>query len=207
VPDQPNRSPGRPRASSQAEIEGTAIHLFLAHGYDEVTVGQIAAACGVGRATFFRYFDSKAHVVFYTFDAVLESMWTILRAAGPRRAADQAIADCVIESTRQAVANAIWLDRFVLLDTSPGLRAGAAEHWSLWVRVLSDYLNQRPGARAGTEIPHAAFAAAVREIYIEFSRHPANDQNDPERFIRELDATLRPLCRTLAPLLTARPPS
>jgi hypothetical protein len=41
----------------------------------------------------------------------------------------------------------------------------------------------------------------VREIYIEMLRRPGNDQEDPQRFVSELEAELRPLCRNLARLL------
>jgi AcrR family transcriptional regulator len=200
------RGPGRPRASSREEIERAAIELFLEHGYDEVTAERIASACGVGRATFFRYFDSKADVVFYAFDAYLAAMRTSLESAGPRRSVSRAVTDCVVESTRAAVTNPTWLRRFVLLDTSPGLRANTAEHWNSWSAVLREWLDQRLGApqQPDEALRRAAFTAAVREIYIEMLRRPDNDEDDPERFVRELESELRPLGRSLARLLNSR---
>jgi len=200
------RSPGRPRASSREEIERAAIELFLKHGYDEVTVERIASTCGVGRATFFRYFESKADVVFYAFDTYLATMRTSLEGAGPRRSIGQAVTECVVESTRVAITNPTWLRRFVLLDTSPGLRANTAEHWSSWSAVLREWLDQRLGAPQHPDEPlrRAAFTAAVREVYLEMLRRPGNDQDDPDRFVSEFAAELRPLCRSLARLLKPR---
>lgn len=199
VTDQPSRSPGRPRATTRAQIEGAAIGLFLEHGYDEVSVERIAGACGVGRATFFRYFTSKADVIFYAFETYLNTMRVSLDAAGPRRSVAQAVGDCIVESTREALENPTWLDRFVLLDTSPGLRAGTAEHWHRWSVLVRDYLDERLGDPESTaqRVRRAAFTAAVREVYIEMLRRPDTDQAHPERFLAELEAELRPLCRSL----------
>lgn len=56
------RRPGareRKRAETQTRIAETAARLATERGIAETTVEEIAAAAGIGRATFFRYFDSK----------------------------------------------------------------------------------------------------------------------------------------------------
>ncbi len=199
VTDEQVRGPGRPRATTRAQMEITAIGLFLRHGYEPVPVEQIAAACGVGRATFFRYFASKADVIFFAFEAYLDTMRESLDAAGARKPVGQAVSDCIVDSTRQALENPSWLDRFVLLDTAPGLRAGTAEHWQKWAVIVRTYLDERLGQpQTSTDlVRRAAFTAAVRDTYIEMLRRPENDQADPQRFVDELEAELRPLCRSL----------
>ena len=44
-------SRGRPVATSHAEIERVAFRLFAEHGFDTVTMADIAAEVGVGRRT------------------------------------------------------------------------------------------------------------------------------------------------------------
>ena len=59
----------RTRLAVRAELTQIALDLFLADGYDAVTVEQIAEAAGVSRRTFHRYFLSK--------DAVLTDALTV----------------------------------------------------------------------------------------------------------------------------------
>jgi AcrR family transcriptional regulator len=54
----------RSREQRSARIEEVALGLFRSRGFDQVTVEEIAAAAGVGPATFYRYFGTKEEVVF-----------------------------------------------------------------------------------------------------------------------------------------------
>ena len=55
-----------PRWDAQAEerLRTAAIDLFLEHGYEHVTVAQIADRAGLTRRTFTRYFTDKRDVLF-----------------------------------------------------------------------------------------------------------------------------------------------
>src|SRR4051794_18617666 len=64
----PPRTPSL-RAESRARVRralvDAALQLVAAHGYDETTTTEIAAAAGVSPRTFFRYFPTKERVVFF----------------------------------------------------------------------------------------------------------------------------------------------
>ena len=75
--------PGRKRVTSRAELESTAFGLFAARGFEQTTVDEIAAAAGIGRRTFFRYFPSKNDIPWGAFEAELERMRARLKAAPP----------------------------------------------------------------------------------------------------------------------------
>lgn len=49
----------RKRVETRRRIADEAVRLASAHGIAATTVDEIAAAADIGRATFFRYFDSK----------------------------------------------------------------------------------------------------------------------------------------------------
>jgi len=58
----PTTEPGlreRKRSATQRRIADAAARLASEHGLQKTTVDEIARVAGVGRATFFRYFDSK----------------------------------------------------------------------------------------------------------------------------------------------------
>jgi AcrR family transcriptional regulator len=67
---------------TEAALIDVAVAEFAARPFDQVTVGDLCAAAGVGKGTFYRYFDSKeaafldaAREVFTTVVAALEARW------------------------------------------------------------------------------------------------------------------------------------
>ncbi|MGH9079898.1 MAG: TetR family transcriptional regulator, partial [Acidimicrobiales bacterium] len=72
---------GRRPSTTRAEVARAALDLFSRQGYDQTTVSEIAAAVGVSRRTFFRYYDSKRDVVWGEFDTELARLADELRAA------------------------------------------------------------------------------------------------------------------------------
>ena len=74
---------GRRPRTTRAELERVAFALFEAKGFDETTVDDIAAAAGIGRRTFFRYYPSKNDVVWGDFDGELARLRGWLAATPP----------------------------------------------------------------------------------------------------------------------------
>jgi AcrR family transcriptional regulator len=72
---------GRPRATSARELQLIALRLFVAQGFENTTIEQIAAEAGVSERTFFRYFGSKASVLFTEFETEVEVIRAALAAA------------------------------------------------------------------------------------------------------------------------------
>lgn len=62
---------GRPPATSTDELCQIAIELFVSQGFDATSIDDIAAAAGIGRRTFFRYFETKADAVWGDFDSAI----------------------------------------------------------------------------------------------------------------------------------------
>src|SRR5215470_959598 len=57
----------RKKARTRGAIADAAISLFLAHGFDQVSVNDIAAAAEVSKPTLFRYFATKEDLVLHRF--------------------------------------------------------------------------------------------------------------------------------------------
>ena len=81
VDDAPAARTGRPQATSHRDLELVALDLFSRHGFDDVSVTDIATAAGISRRTFFRYYSSKNDAVWGEFDPLLR------RHGGPPGAA------------------------------------------------------------------------------------------------------------------------
>src|ERR1700722_18994898 len=72
----------RKRRQARQRIIQAAEELFLARGFDEVSVGDIAERAEVGRTTFFRHFGDKQEVVFAKWQELLETIAAAGQAEG-----------------------------------------------------------------------------------------------------------------------------
>ena len=77
-------TPDAPRDDQRTRVLQVAGALFADHGFDDVTMAQIAREAGVARATVFNYFGSKYAVV----EAITETVLVIYRDM-----LDEALAD------------------------------------------------------------------------------------------------------------------
>src|SRR6266511_4300118 len=71
------------RSRVRQALTSAAVELFLAKGYEETTVDEIAEAAGVARRTFFRYFRTKEDAVFPDHDECLRRVERFLAEADP----------------------------------------------------------------------------------------------------------------------------
>ena len=74
------RERGRPSATTHAAIVEAAFALFREVGFGATTMPQIAERAGIGRATVFRYFSSKADILWYSQTDTTEEFRTNLAA-------------------------------------------------------------------------------------------------------------------------------
>jgi AcrR family transcriptional regulator len=195
------RGPGRPPAASREVVEQIALELMLRDGYDAVSVDAIAAAAGIGRTTFFRYFGSKPGVIWAPFDATIAWLEEGLRNRAPDVNHLLAVREAVVSSTRSAIGSSdVWLERFRLLDTHPSLRPGAYEHWERWRNVIVHHLRDTDARVPGDTVPMAV-AGACHGVFLAELRHWQNTDDDRNGLLDRLDERLEVVCAALAPLL------
>lgn len=142
----------RTRRRAYEEITTAAMGLFLERGFPETTVDEIAAAAGISRRSFFRYFGSKEDVVIDLLVAdgdrlLLElerqpedvDVWTALTRA--LFALEETTAD---PERLLAVAQMMY--------RTPSLRARSIEKHLRWHDVLAPEVRRRLGDDAGSSL-------------------------------------------------------
>jgi mycofactocin system transcriptional regulator len=160
---------GRPPATSPRELELAALHLFSEHGFEQTTVEQIAAEAGVSSRTFFRYFDSKAAVLWHAFDAEVRALRAALAAIPEQVPLLEAIRRAVVSVNRYTAEDVPELrTRINLIGTVPALQASAAPHYDAWERAIIDFAAGRLGQEPVSLVPLAlgrATLAVCRAAY------------------------------------------
>ncbi len=175
----PARHPGRKRVTSQTELEQAAFGLFAAHGFEQTTVDEIAAAAGIGRRTFFRYFPSKNDIPWGAFELELERMRVRLKACPREVPLMDAIRLALIDFNRVSPAQVpLHRRRMELILRVPALLAHSTLRFTAWRQVIAEFVAQRSGRRpdelAPQVIAHAVLGVAVA-AYEHWLDHPAAD--------------------------------
>lgn len=73
----------RKKRQMYQDVSDIAIGLFLAKGFDAVSVAEVAAAAGISKPTLFRYFPSKEDLVLHRFADHEDEAARVVRAAVP----------------------------------------------------------------------------------------------------------------------------
>jgi mycofactocin system transcriptional regulator len=158
--------PGRRRVTSQAELEQAAFALFAAHGFEATTVDEIAAAAGIGRRTFFRYFPSKNDIPWGAFEAELDRMRVRLKACPAQVPLMEAIRVALIDFNQVAPAQVpLHRRRMELILRVPTLLAHSTLRFTAWRAVVAEFVAERSGQRpddlAPQAIAHAVLGVAI----------------------------------------------
>ena len=64
----------RRRVELRAQLTTTATQMFLAHGFEAVTVTDVARACGVTEKTVFNHFPSKEALLVDRWEAIIDAL-------------------------------------------------------------------------------------------------------------------------------------
>ena len=179
----------RKRRQARQRIIQAAEELFLARGFDEVSVGDIAERAEVGRTTFFRHFGDKQEVVFARWQELLETIAAAGQAEGtaPPRSATEAVEQLrpvVLALCAQAAADPEAYSRhFQLVGQHPELRARDAVKMQQIAGKLSDLLIHR-----GSDEATALFAGQVAIACYQTARRLGNN---PHTLVDETGAAFR----------------
>ncbi|MGC5627591.1 mycofactocin system transcriptional regulator [Georgenia sp. Z1344] len=157
-----DRPPGRPRATTHHELATIGVELFTEHGYANVSVEQIAAAAGVSRRTFFRYFETKADVVWGDFEAEVERLRAALAEVDDDVPMMAALRTAVVDFNRVPPEGmAQHRARLRLILTEPDLIARSLLKFQGWRRAIAEFAARRLQAEASAFGPQLVGEVAL----------------------------------------------
>jgi TetR/AcrR family transcriptional regulator, regulator of mycofactocin system len=199
--DGPRR--GRPPRTSARELELIALRLFTEYGFDATTIEQIATEAGVSERTFFRYFGSKASVLWSEFDTDVGAIRGALARTPPGVPMLEAIRRAVISVSHYRAEDVPELRvRMNLISTVPALQSSAAAHYDAWERAIIEFAAARLAQPADSLYPLAIGRTALAACRAAYDRWAARADGDLTVY---LDATLTALAAGFAPDALRRP--
>lgn len=167
----------RKKRITRQHISDTATDLFLEHGFDEVRVADVAAACDISEKTVFNYFPTKESLLL---DREDEMLAVLHRALGPD-APPRSPIDNVVDELEADVARMFtyWdrgdpvavatLRRFMeLIESTPSLRAAQRDMMDRLVQAAAEALAIRAGVDPEDPEPQIAAVAIVGLWAIQF---------------------------------------
>lgn len=165
------------RAAIRSELAQVAFDLFRREGFDNVTVNDLAAAAGVSRSTFLRYFGSKEDAVLGAVDIQGEQVVGALRARpadeGDWTALRRAL-DTVTELHRQDPDGALAMSQLIM--RTPALGARTLEKQNGWRPAIAQALAERADPSwPNLLVPSVRAAVAVDCLNVAVDHWTASD--------------------------------
>ncbi|RKR12765.1 TetR family transcriptional regulator [Arthrobacter oryzae] len=96
------RAAGRPSTIDPDAVARIALRLFAERGYEQTSMEDIAGAAGIGRKSLYRYFASKADLVWGGIEPVAAAAGRALDAARDRAR------DAAPDTARQELPGGVW---------------------------------------------------------------------------------------------------
>ncbi len=156
----------RHKARTRDALLDAALELFGERGYDDTTVDEIAAAAGVSRRTFFRYFPTKEAVVFARQAERLESFRELAADPRPGESPFACLARALVTLGNGYVSDpqpVVEVQR--MIDASPVLQARERQIDLDWDQAVFEALARRaetPDQERDARIFAGAVVGAVR---------------------------------------------
>jgi AcrR family transcriptional regulator len=179
-PDSSGERGGRPAATSAHELAAVAQRLFIAEGFEQTSIEDVAAAAGISRRTFFRYFATKADVLFADSPAELARLRDGLAQPEPGLPYGEVMTRSVTAALQVPPGDEECArQRAQLILTVPALQAHAAVVFAAWRSAATEYAQTLGAVDAmfPLAVGHAVLAAtlAAHEHWI---AEPGSDLTD-----------------------------
>jgi AcrR family transcriptional regulator len=182
----------RRRRLLRDEIGRVALRLFAEHGFDNVTVDDIAAAAGTSPRTFFRYFATKDEIVLDYERTLQERLVEALKSRPSKEGPVEALREAYMQTSHVEPADrghVLQLGR--VLDGAPALRAQVNGERIAEYPGLAQQLAERLGTNASDPRIRVTIASMGAVAATEFRTWVAEGgKGDPAARIAEALALL-----------------
>jgi AcrR family transcriptional regulator len=145
-------------------IAGTALQLFLEHGFDAVTIADVARAADVDVKTIYNYFPSKPDLVYQRLEAFGDELLDAMRERAPGESVLDAFSRFLLvaqgflgdeEATQRLRAVT------EMIVASPALLAHEEQVYARFTAALAQVLAQETGARPADVTPFVVAHALI----------------------------------------------
>lgn len=160
----------RKKRLTRQRISDTATGMFIAHGFDEVRVADVAVACGVSEKTVYNYFPTKESLLLDREPDMIEAVQRALGPGAPDGSPVHALAEELVAEidtmTRawaklpDSISGKEILARFhFLIRETPSLRAAQRDMMDRVAQVAAEALATRAGVDPSEPEPQIAAVA------------------------------------------------
>lgn len=185
------------KARTREALRAAALRLFGAKGFERTTVDEIAAAAGVSRTTFFRYYPTKEAVVFDRGREVGEVFRRWIAQRPRKENPFEAFEGALLALAREARADGGLaresLELEELFRKNPVLRKRHAEHREEQIALVAQALADRDGRPIDVEHRLAASLGVVVSDSVREEWHESRGNADPEALLKQHFAMIRSL--------------
>jgi AcrR family transcriptional regulator len=156
----------RKKIETRAALEAAALRLFAEQGYERTTVEEIAEAADVAVRTFFRYFQSKQHVLYGDVALNITGRMRAALDARPGTESPVAAVGAALEGMELGDSGQQQqvLDRLRLMERLPELAGTYHMIFQQLHEVIAEYVADRTGLHPVDLYPQLLAAAATGAV-------------------------------------------
>lgn len=150
----------RKKAATRQAIADAALRLFLEHGYDRVSMRDIAEAADVSTTTLFKHFSGKEALVFDQEQDREKELLDAVRDTPADKSITDALREHVLDHYLPFAAHPQAAEFTALVDSTPALRSYSERMWTRHTDALSAAIADKVGA------PHDNIACMALARYV-----------------------------------------
>ncbi|MFI6048020.1 TetR/AcrR family transcriptional regulator [Nocardia sp. NPDC051321] len=175
----------RKKLQTRENISHQATRLFLEHGFDKVTIADVAAAAQVAKMTVTNYFPRKEDLALDLHDVFVDQLARVVREREPGESALAALRAAYLTAAagQDPVVGFSGAEFARMISDSPALVARLREFHEEREQALADTLAAETGAAATDITPRVAAAqlgGVHRVLFEETMRRTLDGQSNDE---------------------------